>query len=287
MRLASLDRSPNTGPCRGFVRACRRIALIALAGPVMVAAQNSAPMQYPATRTVNQVDDYHGVRVADPYRWLEDIDSPEVKAWVVAQNRVTADYLARLPNREQIKARLTALWNYPRVSIPFWEGGHWFYTRNSGLQRQGVVYTRRQTLDGPERMLRLDPDRLSPDGSIALSHFSPAPDGKRYAYGQSEGGSDWATGHSGASRRDRTPPIPSAGSSSPVCRGPRTATASSTPGIPRRPKAKRYRPRWLNQTLYYHVLGTPQSADIKITRAGTIARGSLAGDSMRHAATCS
>ncbi len=261
-RLISIDRSLNTGPHSGFIRVCCRISLIALAGPFMAAAQNSAPIQYPKTRTVDQIDSYHGVRVADPYRWLEDIDSPEVKAWVVAQNRVTADYLSRLPNREQIRTRLTALWNYPRVSIPFWEGGHWFYTRNSGLQRQAVVYTR-ETLDGSERIL-LDPNQLSPDGSIALSHFSPSPDGKHYAYGQSEGGSDWATVYvrrfaTGQNTSDTVRWVKFSGLS-----WTKDGNGFFYSRFPTPPKGKEIQTALVNQTLYYHALGTPQSADITI-----------------------
>src|SRR5213080_3358549 len=100
-------------------------------------------------------------------------------------------YLAALPGRESFKTRITALYDYPRTSVPFWEGGRWFYTKNSGLQRQSVWFSRR-TLNGAEEVV-LDPNQLSPDGSTALSGFSPAPDGRHFAYGQSEGGSDWIT----------------------------------------------------------------------------------------------
>ena len=148
-------------------------------------------VQYPATRTVDTVDEYRGLKVPDPYRWLEDIDSRGVADWVKAENAVTMPYLASLPGRDLFNARITALYDYPRTSVPFWEGGRWFYTKNSGLQRQSVWYTR-DTLTGPERLL-LDPNQLSPDGSIALSGMFPAPNGKCFAYGQSEGGSDWVT----------------------------------------------------------------------------------------------
>src|SRR5690242_17601793 len=88
---------------------------------------------YPATRRGDQVDDYHGVSVADPYRWLEDADSPETRAWVEAQNRLTFGYLANIPARDRIRARLTRLWNFEKFGVPFRQGRRYFYTRNTGL----------------------------------------------------------------------------------------------------------------------------------------------------------
>ena len=137
------------------------------------AAQTPARLSYPATRTVDTVTDYHGTRIADPYRWLEAIESPDVAAWIKAENAITMPYLASLPNRESFRTRITALYDYARTGVPFWEGGRWFYTKNSGLQKQSVWFTRR-SLGGAERVV-LDPNKLSPDGSIALSGFSPSP----------------------------------------------------------------------------------------------------------------
>jgi len=161
--------------------------------PLAPASAQTPParVQYPATRTVDHVDTYAETKITDPYRWLEAIDSNSVAEWVRAQNAVTLPYLASLPGRDLLKQRITALYDFPRTSVPFWEGSRWFYTKNSGLQRQSVWYAR-STLDGAEQVV-LDPNQLSPDGSIALSGFSPSPDGKSLAYGQSEGGSDWVT----------------------------------------------------------------------------------------------
>ena len=144
----------------------RYIVAVVLAMAAVPRVAEGQALKYPETRRVDQVDDYHGLRVADPYRWMEELDAPEVKAWAAAENHVTMEYLSHLPNREAIKARLTTLYNYPRVTVPYWEGGHWFYRRNSGLQRQAVWYTR-ATLGGPEQVL-LDPNVLSPDGSVRV-----------------------------------------------------------------------------------------------------------------------
>ncbi|MDP9349913.1 MAG: prolyl oligopeptidase family serine peptidase [Gemmatimonadota bacterium] len=135
------------------------------------------------------MDDYHGTRVADPYRWLEDTDAADTKGWVEAQNRVTFAHLASIPERERIRQRLTQLWNYPRFGVPFKEGGRYFLFRNTGLQNQSVLYVH-QTLADSGRVL-LDPNTLSPDGTVALSSYSVSEDGRRLAYGVSSGGSDW------------------------------------------------------------------------------------------------
>jgi prolyl oligopeptidase len=144
---------------------------------------------YPETRRSEQVDVLHGVPVADPYRWLEDLDSPETRAWVEAQNRVTTSYLRALPEREAIRRRLTELWNFERYGVPLLEGGRYFFTRNDGLQNQGVLYVL-DTLDGEPRVL-IDPNVLSQDGTVALASFNVSPDGKLIAYGLAHAGSDW------------------------------------------------------------------------------------------------
>ena len=167
------------------------LAATLLGSPAIATAQQSEAPRYPATRTVDTVADFHGTRIADPYRWLESIDSADVTVWVRAQNAVTLPYLAALPGRDALKQRLTTLFNFPRTGVPFWQGGRWFYTRNSGLQRQNVWYSR-PTLDGPARV-EIDPNELSPDGSVQLSAFAPSPKGRFVAYGLSEGGADWIT----------------------------------------------------------------------------------------------
>ncbi|NJL89470.1 MAG: S9 family peptidase [Coleofasciculaceae cyanobacterium SM2_1_6] len=147
------------------------------------------PLSYPQTRQVDQIDDYHGTSVADPYRWLEDLDAPETEVWIQAQNQVTFAYLDQIPSREQIKERLTKLWNYERYSAPFKEGDRYFYFKNDGLQNQSVLYTLK-SLDGPPKVL-IDPNKLSEDGTIALGGISISEDGRLMAYGLSQAGSDW------------------------------------------------------------------------------------------------
>ena len=152
----------------------------------------SAPaqtLQYPAARKSDVVDDYHGTRVADPYRWLEDPDSPESRAWIEAQNRLTAAYLAEIPARATIRERLTKLWNYPKYGAPFRKAGRYFFLKNDGLQNQSVLYKQASLEATPETLL--DPNMLSEDGTVALSTLAVSDNGRLLAYGTAASGSDW------------------------------------------------------------------------------------------------
>ncbi|HET8675594.1 MAG TPA: prolyl oligopeptidase family serine peptidase [Blastocatellia bacterium] len=167
---------------------------VAVGQSATVLAQSSKPqgnrkIDYPVSKKVDQVDDYHGTKVMDSYRWLENADAEDTKAWVEAQNKVTFAYLNEIPAREQIKQRLTKLWNYERYGTPFSEGGRYFYSKNNGLQNQSVLYTA-DTLSATPRVL-LDPNTLSTDGTVALSGLAISEDGKLMAYGLSTAGSDW------------------------------------------------------------------------------------------------
>src|SRR5205823_13376586 len=162
-------------PLRVSMRHCSALIIQSLLGVVLLSAcvsSRSAPESsvprwvYPSTRQTDAVDDYHGVKVADPYRWLEDDNAPETKAWVQAENKVTFGYLERIPDRLAIKERLTKLWNYERYGAPFKQGGRYFYSKNDGLQNQNVLYTM-AALDA-EPALLLDPNKLSADGTVAL-----------------------------------------------------------------------------------------------------------------------
>lgn len=144
---------------------------------------------YPETKKIAQADEYHGVSIADPYRWLEDPDSDQTRAWVTAQNQVTFGYLAQIPQRAALEARLTQLWDYERFSLPVKKGGRYFYSRNDGLKNQSVLYVA-DSMHGTPREL-LDPNTLSPDGTVALAAWSVSHDGKRLAYSLASAGSDW------------------------------------------------------------------------------------------------
>jgi len=161
----------------------------ALAPPALRAAESGPGLGYPKARTVDQTDDYFGTTVRDPYRWLEDDNSPETKAWVEAQNAVTFAYLGAIPERKAIEARLTELWNYERFGLPSKEGPWYVYTRNRGLQNQSVLYRARRLDDAPDVLL--DPNTLSADGTVALGGSSFSDDGSRLAWAAASGGSDW------------------------------------------------------------------------------------------------
>ena len=144
---------------------------------------------YPVARRSDHVDVYHGVSIADPYRWLEEPDAPEAQAWISAQNEVTGKYLHALPQRQKLLEKLSQRWDYPRYSAPFKEGGRYFFFKNDGLQPQSVLYVQ-DALHAAPRVL-LDPNLLSDDGTVALSSLSVSDDGRLLGYGLSNAGSDW------------------------------------------------------------------------------------------------
>ena len=152
-------------------------------------SDGAARLAYPETKKTDHTDVYFGVTVADPYRWLEDDNSPEVAHWVEEENKVTFAYLEKIPYRQQLKERLAKLFNYPRYTAPSRRGEWFFFTKNDGLQNQRVHYIQRG-LDGPPEVL-IDPNKLSADGTSRLGAFSLSKDGKYVAYGISQGGSDW------------------------------------------------------------------------------------------------
>lgn len=149
----------------------------------------AAVPKYPESRKVDIVDELHGTKVEDPYRWLEDDNAEDTKAWVAAQNKVTEEFLSGVPQRGEIRKRLADLWNFERTGAPREYGGNWFFTHNTGLQNQSVLKVA-DSMDGTGRVL-LDPNTLSEDGTVALSNFRPSEDGKLLAYSISRGGSDW------------------------------------------------------------------------------------------------
>jgi prolyl oligopeptidase len=230
--------------------------LAAVATQEMITSKN-----YPPTRKSDQVDDYHGVKVADPYRWLEDLDSEETKAWVEAQNKLTFGYLAAIPARNPLKDRITRLWNYEKYGVPFKEGNRYFYFRNSGLQNQSVLYTV-TGLDAPPKMI-LDPNTLSADGTVAVSGTQVSPDGKLLAYSISASGSDWQEWkvrdvETGQDLSDHLKWVKFSG----------VSWTNDGKGFfysrYDEPKEDTLRATNYFQKVYFHKLGTPQSEDVLV-----------------------
>ena len=242
-----------------------RLCLTALTFSVLIlacaadlSAQNDPPLVYPKAKTVDQIDDYHGVKVADPYRWLEDTDSPDTRAWVEAENKLTFGYLDKIPYRDAIRERLLKLWNYERFTAPEQEGGRYFYQHNDGLQNQSVLFVA-DSLNGEPRVL-LDPNTLSSDGTVALAGTAITEDGKLMAYGTETSGSDWMEWHVRDVNTGRDLPD--------VIKWVKFSGASWTKDDKGffysrydEPKGTALREANYFQKLYYHRMGTPQSED--------------------------
>jgi prolyl oligopeptidase len=219
-------------------------------------------LTYPSSYKSNQVDNYHGTSVADPYRWLEDPDSEETRTWIEAQNQVTFGYLSEISAKEKIKQRLTKLWDYEKYGIPFKEGERYFYFKNDGLQNQSVLYTLK-TLDDQPKVL-LDPNKLSEDGTIALAGLSISEDGKLLAYGLSSSGSDWQEWkvrdiETGEDLQDHLKWIKFSGASWTHDNQGFFYSRYDEPNEKTQLEDVNY-----YQKLYYHQLGKPQSEDVLI-----------------------
>ena len=156
--------------------------------PSVASAENDR-FVYPQPTKSSQVDDYFGTKVSDPYRDLKTQIPRRPRKWIEAENKITFDYLAGIPERKRINDKLTALWNYEKYTVPFRDGGRYFFSKNTGLQNQSVLYTR-AILPGEAKPL-LDPNTLSKDGTVALSGIDVSDDGKLLAYGLAMAGSDW------------------------------------------------------------------------------------------------
>lgn len=166
-----------------------KLPLLAIIIMLFAGCSNAPKLEYPETKKQDVTDNYFGVEVADPYRWLEDDNSEETKAWVKDQNEVTFSYLDQIPFREKIQERLTELWDYPKFSIPFWKENYYFFFKNDGMQNQSVLYIK-DGIDGEAREF-LNPNKMCEDGTISLSGLSISNDAKYFAYGISKAGSDW------------------------------------------------------------------------------------------------
>ena len=218
-------------------------------------------LQYPAARKSDVVDDYHGTRVPDPYRWLEDPDSPESRAWIEAQNKLTATYLADIPARTALRERLTKLWNYPKYGTPFRKARRYFFFKNDGLQNQSVLYKQASLTADPETLL--DPNVLSEDGTVALSTLAVSEDGRLLAYGTSASGSDWEEFRvrdvaEGRDLSDHLKWIKFSGASWTNDGAGFFYSRYPEPGDKALTDVNRF------QRLYYHRLGTDQTADVLV-----------------------
>jgi prolyl oligopeptidase len=247
---------------------CALGKVLFLAGVLVagVVAAGDIKLAYPPTKRVDHIDDYHGVKVADPYRWLEqDVrKAPEVAAWVAAQNAVTFAYLKSIPQREAIQRRLTELWNYERFSAPHKVAGRYYFSKNNGLQNQSVLYSL-DRLDGEARVV-LDPNTWSKDGTVALSGTAFSDDGKYVAYGVAEAGSDWQTWRvlsleTGKLLDDEVKWVKYGGA---------TWTKDGRGFFYSRydePKSEaQFQSLTFNQKVYYHRAGTPQADDVLVYR---------------------
>jgi prolyl oligopeptidase len=221
------------------------------------------PIAYPDTRKADQVDNYHGTMVSDSYRWLEDDNSVETKAWVKTQNAVTDKFLSAMPQRLPVRKIYTNLYNFERYGLPFKEGGRYFWTRNDGLQQQSVVYTAASLTAKPQ--VAIDPNLLSKDGTVALTGTVASRNGRYLAYGTSSAGSDWQTWQvrdlqTGRDLTDKVEWV-------------KFSTAEWTPDGKGffysrydAPKAgESLTGSNFFQKLYYHRLGTAQSQDVLVT----------------------
>ncbi len=167
----------------------KKLLLLLVLLPLLANQIFSQSIKYPVTKKIDHIDEYHGTKVSDPYKWLEDNNSSETAGWVEDQNKVTQDYLSQIPFRDKIKKRLIDLWNYEKFSAPSKIGNHYIFSKNDGLQEQSVIYIQKGLNGKPE--ILLDPNKLSNDGSISLGGTFFSNDYKYMSYGISKGGSDW------------------------------------------------------------------------------------------------
>ncbi len=219
-------------------------------------------LTYPAAPRGDQVDEYHGVKVEDPYRWMEDIDSPATHAWAVAEAKLTADFLAAIPGRDKVVRSLKDLWNYERWAAPEKHGAWWFYLHNDGLQNQSVLFET-QDPEHPGRVL-LDPNTLSADGTLALKGAGYSDDGRLMAYGLSEAGSDWEVWRvrDVASGKDLADEIRWAKFTGASWR--KDGSGFYYCGYAPVPEGQSLKSRNQFHTVFFHTLGTPQSEDKKV-----------------------
>ena len=250
--------------------------LLLLATATSIASPAHEALTYPIAPRDEVVAEYFGTRVQAPYRWMENMQSPALHRWVAAENRLTEDYLAKIPVRDWMSTRLRQLWNYPKETTPVEvAGSRIFFRRNAGLQNQSVLYVQ----DSPSASSRvlIDPNTLSPDGSVALVDFQPSPDGRYLAYALSAGGSDWETLHvldvsTGKALPDDVQWVKFSN----------IAWSNGDNGFfysryPTPPKGNRINQEVVGQQLFFHSLGQSQSADRLVYRRPDLPRWLIGG----------
>jgi prolyl oligopeptidase len=253
------------------------LGVVCVGGVALAQGSTGSPVKYPETARGGVVDTLWGTAVPAPYRWMEDLNSADIKTWVGAENAVTESYLAGLPGRRAIRAQLTALYNFERVGLPHvLANGALFYGKNTGLQRQSVIYERSGVAAAPRVVI--DPNELSPDGSVSLAQWVPSPDGRYIVYGLSEGGADWqdlrvrelATG------KDLADTVHWVRFSSEAWT--KDGRGFYYERFPERSAAEKLKASLSGQQIYYHLVGTPQSSDKKIYERPDLPLWFLGGD---------
>ncbi len=260
------------------------IASLFLASAVAASSINAQRVIYPQSPRGTASDDYFGVRIPDPYRWLEDLNRPQTLAWIRSQNQFTESYLAQFPLRDTLRSRLTELFNYPRVTLPqIVPGNRLFYRRNTGLQNQSVLYMRDGLNGTPTEVV--DPNSLSADGSVAFEESSASPDGRYLAYALAPGGADWRTIHVRdlASMQDLSDTLQWVRFSG--LSWTRDGRGFFYSRYPTPPLGKALSAALSGHAVYYHTVGTPQSQDLVILGRLELARyfvDCAVGDDGRH-----
>ncbi|MBD0289530.1 MAG: S9 family peptidase, partial [Flavisolibacter sp.] len=235
------------------------LLFISICTSVLIA---QAQIKYPLTRKVDTVDIYHGTSVPDPYRWLEDDNSEETKTWVQEQNKITFNYLSNIPSRDKVRQRLKDVWNYTRYGTPSKEGDYYYFFKNDGLQNQSVWY-RQKNVNDKDAEVFMDPNKLSEDGTVSLGTRSFNKKGNLLAYAIQRAGSDWQQGYVMEVKnkkllQDKLDWLKFTGFS---WKGEEGFYYSR---YPEPQQGQNLKGRNLNQTVYFHKLGTPQSEDVLI-----------------------
>lgn len=238
----------------------RRTVFLALIINTLTAREDT--LSYPDSKPSKTVDTLHGIKVPDPYRWLEDLNSDQTSAWVKAQSSLTDSYLDAIPGRQALENHLTKLWNVERLGVPSFEGGYYFFSKNDGLQNQSVLYLTK-SLDTKPTVL-LDPNTFSNDGTVALSSYEVSPDGKYLAYSTSASGSDWVEWQvreisSGKDLSDHLKWSKFSGAS----------WAKNSKGFyygrfPKPKDGEEMMAKNIHKKIYFHEIGKPQSEDLLV-----------------------